>query len=75
MKINKKCRVLHLERNNPRHQGRLGAAQLGSCSAGRDLGVLLGTKLKVSPQGALAAGRFTASWAALGKASPAGQER
>lgn len=35
----------------------------------------MGTKLNVSQQGALAAGRFIAFWAALGKASPAGQER
>jgi len=48
MKFNKgKCSILHLGRNNP---NALGAHLLESSSADRDLGVLVGDRLTMSPE-------------------------
>ncbi|PKU40658.1 poly rna polymerase gld2 isoform x1 [Limosa lapponica baueri] len=55
MKFNKgKCRVLHLGRNNPTHQNRLGADLLESSFSERGLGVLV-NKLTMNHQYALVA--------------------
>ncbi|PKU43623.1 hypothetical protein llap_6081 [Limosa lapponica baueri] len=55
MKFNKgKCEVLHLVRNNSMHHYTLGADQLESSFAKKDLGVLLDKKLNMSNRRTLA---------------------
>ena len=58
MKLNKgKCRILPLGHGKPGCTDRLGNEGLESSSAGRDLGVLVDSKLNMSHQRALAAER------------------
>ena len=65
-----KCKVLHLGGNSPRHQHRLGAAQLESSSEEKDLGPSGARASDVSLQQ-----RPVVSWAVLGGGLPAGQGR
>ncbi|KAJ7397490.1 hypothetical protein BTVI_135025 [Pitangus sulphuratus] len=48
-----KCRILHLGKNNPRHQYRLWTDQVESSSADEVCGVPVDNKLSISPQCAL----------------------
>jgi len=53
--IKGKCKVLHLQRNKPRYQHKLGADQLESSCAQKDLSVLVDKKSTISQQFALVA--------------------
>ena len=56
MKLNKgKCRVLNLQRNNPKHQYRLGSDPLECNFAEKDLGVLVDSRLTMNQLCALVA--------------------
>jgi len=58
MKFKKsKCWILHLGRGDPGYKYRLGNERMENCSAERDLGILVDSKLNMRQQCALAAKR------------------
>lgn len=63
-----KLEVLHLGKNNSRHQYMLWSTQLQSHFSAKDLGSLVGTN-------SVESACFATKKAAINKASPAGQER
>ena len=76
MKFNKgKCRVLHLGRNNPRFQYKLGNDLLESSVGERDLGVLVDNRMTMSQHWALVARKANGTWGVLQGGWLVGPER
>ncbi|WP_221627892.1 hypothetical protein, partial [Proteus mirabilis] len=72
IKFKGKCRVLHLGRNNPKHQYRLWDDLLESSSAERDLVVLVDSRLTMSQLYALVAKKADSILGSIWKSVPAG---
>ncbi|PKU29133.1 hypothetical protein llap_20563 [Limosa lapponica baueri] len=69
------CRELHLGRNNPLHQYKLGDDLLESSSLEEDLGVLVDNRMTMSQQCTLVAKKANGILGCIGKSGPAGQGR
>lgn len=52
---NNKCWILHLEQSNAEHKSKLGKGMAAEQPCRRDLGVLVSSRLNMSPECALAA--------------------
>ncbi|GAB0202848.1 mitochondrial enolase superfamily member 1 [Grus japonensis] len=63
------CRVLHVGKNNPRHQYSLGVDLLGSSTVENNVGVLVDNKLSMSQQCALVAKKANGILECIKKAS------